>query len=161
MQALWMSFGHWLEHTSLANAMENYGFLAIGVSIVHYLSFFVLVGTNVMVDLRLLGLAGTKRNVTQFTEPLLPWTWTGLGLAILTGILQFTPDATTFFQIDWFYAKIAVIVAGVLALLFIQLNVRKWDQSISTAAKLIALASLLIWIVAILSATEVPQKANL
>lgn len=161
MQILSMSLGQWLEHNALANAMENIGFLAISVSIVHYLGFFVGVGTNVIVDLRLLGLAGTNRNVTQFTEPLLPWAWTGLGLAILTGFLQFMPDATTILQIDWFYAKLAVIVAGVLALLFIQFNVRKWDQSISPAARLIALASLLIWIAAILSATEVPQKANL
>ena len=35
---------------------------------VHYFTLFVLVGTSVLVDLRVMGLAGTRKPVIQFAE---------------------------------------------------------------------------------------------
>ena len=163
MNGLLNSFGHWLQGSSLAYVMDNSSVLAVGVSIAHYLSFFLLVGTSVMIDLRILGVAGRSQGVSQFARQFLPWTWTGLCIAVITGFLQFTPDALTFFSINWFFAKLSVVLGGALLLFVIHTNVRKWDDVAGAplAAKLIAGISLLLWIAAILSATEVPQQANI
>lgn len=163
MNAFMTSFGHWLQNSSVANLMDNSAVLAVTVSIAHYLSFFLLVGTSVMIDLRILGLAGRSQGISQFARQFLPWTWTGLCVAVITGFLQFTPDAVTFFRIDWFYAKLAVVLGGALLLLVIHTNARKWDETVDVpfVAKLIAGVSLLLWLAAILSATEVPQQANI
>ena len=163
MNVLVNSFGHWLQDSPLAYVMDNSSILAVSVSIAHYLSFFLLVGTSVMVDLRILGVAGRNQGVSQFARQFLPWTWAGLCVAVITGFLEFTPDAVTFFSINWFYAKLSVVLGGALLLFVIHTNVRKWDDSsgVPLVAKLIAGISLLLWIAAILSATEVPQQANI
>ena len=157
------SFGLWLQHSSLADVMDNSSVLAVSVSIAHYLSFFLLVGTSVMIDLRILGLTGRKQGVSQFARQFLPWTWAALCVAVISGFLQFTPDAATFLKINWFFAKLSVVLGGALLLWVIHSNARKWDDSgsVPLAAKLIAGLSLLLWIAAILSATEVPQQANI
>jgi uncharacterized protein DUF6644 len=163
MNPMLNSFGEWLQHSSLAYVMDNSSVLAVTVSIAHYLSFFLLVGTSVMVDLRILGFAGRNQGVSQFARQFLPWTWAGLCVAVVTGFLEFTPDALTFFRINWFYAKLSVVLGGALLLLVIHTNARKWDDpaGVPLVAKLIAGISLLLWIAAILSATEVPQQANI
>ena len=157
------SLGEWLQKSSVAYQMDNSAFLAVSVSIAHYLSFFILVGTSVMIDLRILGLAGRNQHVSQFARQFLPWTWTGLCVAVITGFLQFTPDALTFFRINWFFAKLSVVLGGALLLFVIHTNAQKWDDNadVPFVAKLIAGVSLLLWIMAILSATEVPQQANI
>src|SRR5689334_20878005 len=107
-----LAFGHWLEQSSLANLMDNSSVLAVSVSIMHYLSFFLLVGTNVIIDLRILGLTGRSQGVSPFARQFLPWTWAGLFVAVVTGFMQLTPDAATFFRINWFFAKLAVVLGG-------------------------------------------------
>src|SRR5579864_5869907 len=97
MHELLNTIGQWLEHTSVAYQMDNWAFLAILVSIVHYFSFFLLTGPTLMVDMRILGLAGRNQGAAEFTEQFFPWAWTGWGLAVFTGILQSTPDALILF----------------------------------------------------------------
>jgi len=143
--------------------MENSAPLAITISIAHYLSFFVLVGTSAMIDLRILGLAGRREGIAEFTRPLFPWTWAGLCVAVVTGTLEFVSEASVFFSIHWFYAKLAVVLSGAVLLFILQRNVSGWERrnTVPAIAKLLAALSLLLWIAAILSATEVPQQANI
>ncbi len=156
------SIGEWLEQTSLSKYMEDSPHLFPAVIAAHFFSLFLLVGTSVVLDLRVLGLAMRRQPVTQLAQQLFPWTWAGLGLAVASGFFMFTPSAGELVVVAYFWIKLGIILAaGVLAFLM-QRNARHWDQSpsIPTVAKLLAAISMALWIGALLAAVQVAQYAN-
>jgi hypothetical protein len=157
-----LSLCKWLENTSLARGLEGAPYLFPILSAGHFFSFFLLIGTTVAVDLRLLGLASRRHTASQLAQQLFPWTWTGLGIASLTGFLMFMPDARTFVSSSFFLTKMLVTVLAGAFVLLIQWNVRKWELSAATLplAKVMAAVSLLLWIGAILAAAEVPIQTG-
>ncbi len=57
-----------LEHTSWVMTIAETGWLYAAVSVTHYFTLFVLVGTIVLVDLRILGVAARSQSVTQVAD---------------------------------------------------------------------------------------------
>ena len=163
MGSLVTSFGQWLEHSSLAYAMDNTAYVFTVVSVLHYFSIFVTVGTSVVVDLGLLGAAGRRHRAAALAGQLLPWMWVALVLAALTGFLMFAPDAPTFFRIGFFSWKLLGMAFSIGAVALIHCNVRKWDEAptLPPAAKAAAVVSILLWIVTLVMALEIAQFANI
>ena len=159
MNDLLYSFGEWLETMPWSHAMEFSPHIFPLVSALHYFSVFLVVGTVVALDLRMLGLAGRRQSVTQVAEQLFPWIWTGLALAFLSGFLMFSPGAGELFQTLFFIPKLVASVLAGVSVLVIQQNVRKWDQppAIPILAKLAAVISLALWIAALFTSVEVGQ----
>jgi uncharacterized membrane protein len=126
-------------------------------SMLHYFSFFVLVGTIALVDLRVLGIAVRRKSVRSLAEQLYPWTWTALIVAIVTGFFEFAGGADEFVASKMFLLKLAAMVVGIIFAALVQVNVSKWDTEpvMPGSAKVTALLSLVIWLGVILSALEV------
>jgi hypothetical protein len=157
-----MHFCHWLEHTSFIVWVSNSIVASTIVELTHYFSLFLLVGSIVLVDLRILGLAARQHNATEFASELFPWMWTGLALNFLSGFLLFAGDATTFY-VNWvFHIKLIVILLAVIFGVIVQSNVSKWDRppSIPVGAKVLAFVSLALWIGSILASVEVPALTS-
>jgi hypothetical protein len=152
-----------LEHASWVTTIGTTGWLYSGLSVIHYFSLFVMVGTIVIVDLRVLGLAAKNQSLAQVAETLFPWTWTALALALLSGFLMFTTDAGDYYPDTVFRVKMAVIFFALLFTVLVKRNVPKWGQLpvISMGGKLIALASLVLWIGAILAGVEIAAISGL
>ena len=125
---------------------------------------FWFIGSIAIVDLRVMGLAARKRNVGELAEQLFPWAWIGFTLAVISGFLMFATDAGDWAPVqgvprqvdadrgvgdvrDYRSARRAEVGAG--------------SVKYPTAAKIIALISLLLWIVTILSASEIPALEGL
>src|SRR5260370_34113350 len=103
-----------LEHTSWVLTIATTGCLYAAVSVTHYCTLFVLVGTIFLVDLRILGVAARSQSVTQVAETLFPWTWTALGLALLSGFLMFTTDGGDYYPDRVFRVKMTVILFALI-----------------------------------------------
>jgi len=158
-----MSFFQWLEHSSLITSISNSKWMYPAVEVAHFFSLFVLVGTIAVVDLRLLGLAGRRQTVTELAEQLFPWTWAGLGLAVLSGFIMFAASATGFVANTQFLIKMAITVVAVVFAILVQRRTRQWDQPSGTPilAKLTAIVSLALWIGVILMAAEIANYSEL
>ena len=108
-----------------------------------------------MVDLRLLGLASTKRPFTELAGPVLPFTWVAFALAVMAGSLLFVSQATAYFASTTFRIKMLVIVlAGINMLVFELITVRgvqEWDAKPVPAlpARLAGGISLTCWILVV------------
>jgi uncharacterized membrane protein len=132
--------------------------MAATTEILHYFSMFILVGSMVIVDLRVLGLVARRQDAAQLAERLFPWIWISLVLNFLTGFLMFAGSAVSYYRNDVFYDKIGIIVLAIILNIFVQKKVRTWEQlpAMPAWAKLIAVVSIGLWIGAIIAGVEVP-----
>ncbi len=119
-----------LEHAAWVMKIAETGWLYAAISVTHYFTLFVLVGTIVLVDLRILGVAARNQSVTQLADTLFPWTWTALGLALLSGFLMFTTDGGDYYPDPVFRVKMTVILLALISAVIVQRNARKWDQPV-------------------------------
>ena len=139
-----------LESMPLAVAMRQDLWLYPIVEIVHISGFVILVGSIVVLDLRLLGLSRALR-VSILTRHVVPWTVLAFALIVPTGVMMFMAHASDFLTNRAFQLKLLLIMlAGVNAAAFhvgIYRSVARWDEHATppAAARLHALASLLLW----------------
>jgi uncharacterized membrane protein len=148
----------WLQDNSFIALINGTAWTAAALEIVHYFSMFILVGSMVIVDLRVLGLVRRRQDATQLADRLFPWIWYSLALNFLSGFFMFAGSAIAYYRNDIFYDKVAVILLAIVANIFIQRRVRKWNQlpAMPAWAKLIAVVSIGLWIGAIIAGVEVP-----
>jgi hypothetical protein len=120
-----------LEGSALAQWMRGTLPAMQVVEATHVLAAVMLLGTVLIVDLRLLGLADTRRAFTRISRETLPMTWLAFGIAVITGSLMFTTSAQTYFNNAAFQLKALVLLgAGVNMALFQLVTARSiaaWD----------------------------------
>ena len=148
----------WLQNNSFIALMNGTAWMAAALEIVHYFSMFILVGSMVIVDLRVLGLVGRRQDATQLADRLFPWIWASLALNVLSGFFMFAGSATAYYGNDIFYDKMTVFMLAIVANIIVQKKVRKWNllPAMPAWAKLIAVVSIGLWIGAIIAGVEVP-----
>jgi hypothetical protein len=152
-----------LEQTGWVKTLGMTGWMYSTVAVTHYLSMFWFIGSIALVNLRVMGVAARNRDVGQLADQLFPWAWSGFALAMISGFLMFATAAGDWAPSRGFHIKLTLIVLSVVFVIVIQRSVPKWSEAseIPTAAKIIALISLLLWIATILSASEIPSLEGL
>jgi uncharacterized membrane protein YdcZ (DUF606 family) len=145
--------------TTIATSRPLYGF----VSVVHYSAVFFCVGTIVLLDLRILGLADRHDALAALAEQLRRWTWIGLASVVISGFLLFATQADGFAAATPFRIKVLIVVLAIGSALAIEWRVAKWDRApvIPPAARLVALISILLWLGALLASVEIPALTGL
>ena len=146
----------WLESTQVAlwvgESLWGYPLL-LGV---HIVGLAVVVGIFLMLDLRVLGLAGSVE-YSAFRD-LFPLAWAGLALNAMSGLALFSSQATTFIVSVPFLVKIACIAIGVALAVVLRRRLTAeadvWDgvgASGGDAARPVAVASVVVWVGAIVA----------
>jgi hypothetical protein len=158
-----LRFFEWLEHSPGVTLISSTGWMYAIFEILHYFSLFVLVGSIVVVDLKVLGVAGRRQSVTQLAEQLFPWMWTGFGVAVLSGFVMFATGAADYFPDKVFRIKMLVILLALAFAIIVERGVPKWGRSpsIPIGAKLVAFISLLLWLGAILAGVDIAAISGL
>src|ERR1700675_3763454 len=118
----------WLQENSFIAMLNGTPWTAAATEIVHYFSMFILVGSMVIVDLRVLGLAGAREDPSQLSDRLFPWIWVSLALNFLSGFIMFAGSATAYYRNDIFYDKLGVVLLAIVANVIVQKKVSKWNQ---------------------------------
>jgi amino acid transporter len=152
-----------LEQTPWVKTLGTTGWMYASVSVMHYLTMFWFIGSFAIVDLRVMGVAVRKRNVDELAQQFLPWAWMGFAVAVFSGFLMFATDAGDWAPDKVFHVKLMLIVLSVVFAIIVHRGAAKWGQApeIPTSAKIIATISLLLWIVTIISASEIPALEGL
>jgi len=156
---MWEALQHTGWVTTLATSRWLYGL----VSVVHYSAVFFCVGTIVLLDLRILGVAYRNHAPSVLAEQLRPWTWIGLGAVAVSGFLLFATEAGSFATATPFRLKMLVIVLAVVSGLATEWSLPKSDgaPALPVTARVVALISLLLWLGAILVSVEIPALTGL
>jgi hypothetical protein len=148
----------WLEQIPWIVTITNSAVLISLVWLVHYIGFFLLVGTTAVVDLRILGAAARNQKLAPLAGQLFPFAWTGLGMVIASGFIMFAGQATTFYPTAVFRIKMGIVLLALIFGVIVQGKSPVWGSapSVPAAAKWLAFVSLALWIGAILAGLEVP-----
>ena len=152
-----------LEQMGWVKTFGSTGWMYASVSVIHYLTMFWFIGSMAVVDLRVMGVAARQRNLSELAAQLFPWAWTGLVLAIISGFFMFATDAGDWAPDRVFHVKVGLIVISIVFAILVQRGAPKWGAlpEIPASAKVIAAIALLLWILTILSASEIPAMEGL
>jgi len=145
-----VDFFIWLKETSFGSAVRESLWIYPTFEIVHLFGIVLLVGSIAMTDLRLLGLS-KQLPVTLTARHLLPWTWVGFVLVLISGVSLFSGFPTDYYVNTAFRIKLILIaLAGINAALFhfrVYRHVAVWNENTPSpaAARVFAALSMFLW----------------
>jgi hypothetical protein len=122
------------------------------VQTVHLLSIAAVMGSIVLIDLKVLGLALPSQSTTELVRRLMPWTWWALPSLAASGSMFIIALPERYFTNPVFGLKFAMLVPAVtLAAVFQRASAndaRFWERSRGrrASARIVAALSLLLWI---------------
>ena len=139
-----------IETSGVARYMREALWAYPTVEAVHIVALAVVVGSIVIVDLRLLGLS-RELSVARLARHALPWTLAAFVLAVCTGVLMFTAHAEDFLTNGVFMLKMGLILlAGINAGLLhagAMRHAAQWDAATPPVRVRVAAAlSIVLWI---------------
>ena len=141
-----------LYDSSLGTAIRESSTLFPWIESLHVLMIATVVGTIVMVDLRLIGFSAHRRGARQLIVEMLPFTWVAFAVAAITGSLLFVSNATGYAESLPFRCKlVAIAIAGINMAIFHMTAYRKigeWDDALPTpaGARIAGITSLMLWV---------------
>ena len=144
------AFCVWLQAQPFAVTIAESLWLFPALESLHVIALTLVVGSIAMVDLRLLGLR-TGPRVSALLTHLLPFTWSAFAASVVTGLLLFSSQATTYYANVPFRVKLLLLaIAGVNMAAFHTFSYRdvaRWDDSRKPpwSAQVAGAVSLGIW----------------
>ena len=142
----------WLQDLPLALAIAESDWMFPAIEAAHVIAICLVVGSIMIVDLRLLGLTSNRKPVTELATEILPWTWGLFVVAVISGLGMFITNATGYFENPAFRWKVVFLVLAGLNMVVFHLtayrSVHHWDQEKPTllSAKIAGALSLTLWI---------------
>ena len=117
----------------------------------HALGIMLMAGTIAVVDLRLLGVILRDRPSAEVAKPLLPLTWIGFVVMVISGGLLFAAQSEKIYGNTFLRIKFLLLIfAGLNVLVFhatTYRSIQRWGAALTTpaSAKLAGALSLLVW----------------
>lgn len=141
----------WLENLPISAEIGATWWFPLLESI-HVLTATFVVGSILMVDLRVMGLAARSHPVSRITSEVLPWTVGAFVVSTVSGLGMFITQANRYAGNSAFQVKVVLLVlAGINMAVFhlgTSRTLARWDKSAATTtgAKIAGACSLLLWI---------------
>ncbi len=160
MLSFFMAFAKWLQGTWWALDISGSTWAYPFVQMTHFSGLSLWVGTNLALDLRLLGIGKKRQTASQLSDALFAWNWLGFCVAVAGGFMLFASAATKYIPNPAFEIKLGILIpAGIILHIVNQQKARTWGQTSETpmAAKLAGLLELLIWFSVITAAVSIPN----
>ena len=142
------SFAEWLSTTALSIFLQNHNSWAIPtIQSIHIVGIAIVLGSVLMIDLRILGWAGMDQTLRQTTNRFSPWLTNALWLMLATGILMVIGEPVRELITFSFWLKMFLVVVGALSAIVFQRAVRNHEESMEKrgSMKFLAILTFLMW----------------
>ncbi len=135
-------FAEWLAATPPSVYIQNHNawFIPL-VQSVHIVGIAVIIGSVLMINLRILGFAGTDQTLRQTSNRFAPWVTAALYLLLVTGILMVIGEPVRELVTFSFWLKMFLVALSTVIAVNFQRKLRADRQPI----KWLALATFVIW----------------
>lgn len=144
-----------IEYSGLGTFVAESTWAFPTLETLHVISFVIVLGTILTVDLRMLGWTSNRFAVTVAAKDTLVWTWGAFVCAAITGLLIFTSKATGYVINPYFLWKLGMLaLAGANMMYFHFVTWKTVDQWNSGTAmpgsvKAAAAISLVLWVLVV------------
>lgn len=143
-------FTTWLAASPVSQGIGERAWITPSVQSLHIMAIAVVMSGMLMIDLRLLRVVGKDQSVQSYTQRYLPWVWWSILILFLSGSSLIVGEPRRSLQSAVFALKMGLLIAGAALALIVQISAGKnasfWETPGRRAlAKLIAAASMLIW----------------
>ena len=105
---------HWLVNSPWSHAINRAEWIFPVIQTFHFIGFALLIGTIAIVDLRLLGLGMRRQEPSELAADLQRYTYLGVALMLITGLLMFSTDAVTYHNNPSFQFKMTCFTAALV-----------------------------------------------
>jgi hypothetical protein len=150
-------FTQWLSQTHLNAVFSDTTHLSTWLIIpvsqcVHILSVAIVMICVGVLNLNLLGIAGTRQSFAQLAKHLIPWIWGALTVLFITGAVQTIAEPSRELLNISFRVKMAMLLVTAAITLIYQITIKKdshfWEISPQRrqTGRLLATISLVLWV---------------
>ena len=128
------------------------GWVIPTIQSIHIAGIAVVLASVFMVDLRILGWAGTDQTLRETTNRFGPWLTGALCLLLATGFLMVVGEPVRELVTVSFWLKMFLVALGTVVAAIFQISLRKhehdWEDSIKRRAsiKWLAILTFLVWV---------------
>jgi len=146
-------FALWLSTTSPSVFIQEHNSWAIpAIQSIHIVGIAMVMGSVLMIDLRILGWAWVDHTLQQTTNRFGPWLTGSLCLLLVTGILMVIGEPVRELVTLSFWLKMGLVALGAAIAVFFQRTLRRheerWEDALvhSPSIKALAILTFLIWV---------------
>jgi hypothetical protein len=146
-------FALWLAATSPSVFIQEHNTWAIpAIQSVHIVGIALVMGSVLMIDLRILGLTWTDQTLRQTTQRFGPWLTGSLWLLLVTGLLMVIGEPVRELVTFSFWLKMTLVATGAFVAVIFQRTLRRherlWEDTLvhRGSIKGMAIVTLLVWI---------------
>jgi hypothetical protein len=146
-------FAEWLSTTAPSIFIQEHNAWAIPtIQSIHIVGIAMVMGSALLIDLRILGWAGMDRTLRQTTARFGPWLTTSLWLLLATGILMVIGEPVRELVTFSFWLKMALVALGAIVTVAFQSALRRheqrWEETLvhQPSIKTLAVVTFLMWI---------------
>lgn len=142
----------WLSQTSLSLVIQTHEWVIPTVQSVHIVAIGVVLGSVLMITLRVLGWAGRDQTLAQTTARFGPWQTWALVVLLVTGAVMIVGEPARELLALSFWLKLALVAIGTVAAVAFRRSLRRheahWENTLVNRASIrgLAVATLLIWL---------------
>lgn len=135
------SFCQWLQYTPISVSIRESIWVFPILDAVHCAGIFLVAGTIVIVDLRLLGFGMRRESVSSVIAQVLPWTVFGFAFMAVTGsLLAWAEPVKLYHSVSFRWKLLFLVLAGCNALLY------HYTSLTPARARLAGAVSIVCWI---------------
>ena len=146
-------FALWLASTPPSVFIQEHNAWAVpAIQTVHIVGIALVMGSVLMIDLRILGLAWTDHTLRQTTSRFGPWLTGSLWLLLATGLLMVVGEPVRELVSFSFWLKMALVAIGAVVAVAFQRALRRheqqWEGTLvhSPSIKALAILTFLVWV---------------
>ncbi len=145
-------FALWLSTTSPSVFIQEHNAWAIPtIQSIHIVGIAMVMGSVLMIDLRILGWAGTDQTLRQTASRFGPWLTGSLWLLLATGILMVVGEPVRELMTLSFWLKMTLVAIGAIVAAVFQAALRRheraWEETLVNrrSIKVLAILTFLVW----------------
>jgi hypothetical protein len=132
--ALWLKttplpeFAIWISKTPLSALVDTNYWIAATVQTIHILAVAGTFVSVLLINLRIVHLAGNGRTLTRTLVRYAPWVWWGLLVLLATGFILIVGEPARELLNPAFWTKMVLVVVAALTAIWFQGSVRRHAQ---------------------------------
>jgi hypothetical protein len=119
------------------------------IEVGHLLALAVLGGTSLLMNLRLIGVGLTDETPRELHRNLAAWTWAGLILILVTGVLMGASNGERLYTSEAFTAKMIGLAAGIVLTFAVTLPAAKNDGALGPLSRTLGVVGVATFLVAV------------